>query len=127
MNEIPVRFFNLQRVELRESRGIIDQTFEASEVRMARCDSGARFLVFFHVKDDYLERILPVGATRVVSGRVEHFNNQVQISGIDAPLLKQRTDFLRPDSLLAIVLLSDETDVSIKEYSAMASTSPWWM
>jgi ATP-dependent DNA helicase RecG len=45
--------------------------------------SGALFLVFFHVKDDYLERILPVGATRVVSGRVEHFNNQVQITHPD--------------------------------------------
>jgi len=48
-----------------------------------RDDSGALFLVFFHVKDDYLERILPVGATRVVSGRVEHFNNQVQITHPD--------------------------------------------
>ncbi len=48
-----------------------------------RDDSGALFLVFFHVKDDYLERILPVGTTRVVSGRVEHFNNQVQITHPD--------------------------------------------
>ena len=48
-----------------------------------RDDSGALFLVFFHVKGDYLERILPVGATRVVSGRVEHFNNQVQITHPD--------------------------------------------
>ena len=50
---------------------------------LCRDDSGALFLVFFHVKDDYLERILPVGATRVVSGRVEHFNNQVQITHPD--------------------------------------------
>ncbi len=48
-----------------------------------RDDSGALFLVFFHVKGDYLERILPVGTTRVVSGRVEHFNNQVQITHPD--------------------------------------------
>ena len=48
-----------------------------------RDDSGALFLVFFHVKDDYLERILPVGSARVVSGRVEHFNNQVQITHPD--------------------------------------------
>ena len=48
-----------------------------------RDDSGALFLVFFHVKDDYLERILPVGSVRVVSGRVEHFNNQVQITHPD--------------------------------------------
>jgi len=48
-----------------------------------RDDSGALFLVFFHVKGDYLERILPVGSTRVVSGKVEHFNNQIQITHPD--------------------------------------------
>jgi hypothetical protein len=31
-------------------------------------------------------------------------------SGVDATLLKQRHDFLRPDSLVAIVLLTDEDD-----------------
>ncbi|MCC6556807.1 MAG: hypothetical protein IT372_27950 [Polyangiaceae bacterium] len=36
--------------------------------------------------------------------------------GIDAVLLAQRADFLRPGSLLGIVLLSDENDCSIKEY-----------
>jgi hypothetical protein len=45
-------------------------------------------------------------------------NNQVQRSGVDAALLQQRKEFLRPDSLLAIVVLSDETDVSIKELSS---------
>jgi ATP-dependent DNA helicase RecG len=48
-----------------------------------RDDSGALFLVFFHVKDDYLERILPVGATRLISGKIEHFNGQIQITHPD--------------------------------------------
>jgi ATP-dependent DNA helicase RecG len=48
-----------------------------------RDDSGALFLVFFHVKGDYLERILPVGANRLISGRVEHFNGQIQITHPD--------------------------------------------
>jgi hypothetical protein len=42
-------------------------------------------------------------------------NNQVQTTGIDSPLLDQRKNFLRPDSLLAIVVVSDESDTSIKE------------
>ncbi|EYF02328.1 hypothetical protein [Chondromyces apiculatus] len=37
--------------------------------------------------------------------------------GLDQDLLKQRADFLRPDSLLAIILLSDENDCSIREGS----------
>jgi hypothetical protein len=36
-------------------------------------------------------------------------------SGIDQVLLQQRAEFLRPDSLLAILMLSDEDDCSIKE------------
>jgi hypothetical protein len=35
--------------------------------------------------------------------------------GIDQVLLAQRRDFLRPDSLLAIIMLTDENDCSIKE------------
>ncbi len=37
-------------------------------------------------------------------------------SGTDTLLLEQRSRFLRPDSLLAILVLSDEDDCSTKEY-----------
>jgi hypothetical protein len=36
-------------------------------------------------------------------------------SGIDELLLKQRAEFLRPDSLVAILMLTDENDCSISE------------
>src|SRR6185437_4066871 len=39
----------------------------------------------------------------------------VSTSGVDNQLLQQRQDFLRSDSLLAIVVVTDETDTSIKE------------
>jgi len=45
--------------------------------------SGVLFLVFFHVKGDWLERQLPVGASRIVSGKVERFNNQTQMTHPD--------------------------------------------
>lgn len=50
-----------------------------------RCfdDSGELDLVFFHVKGDYLARVLPVGEVRVVSGKVEVFNNALQITHPD--------------------------------------------
>jgi hypothetical protein len=35
---------------------------------------------------------------------------------VDQTLLTQRADFLRPDSLLAIIMLTDENDCSIKEF-----------
>ena len=42
-------------------------------------DTGFLYLVFFHARPDYLERMLPVGKTRVVSGRLEHFRDEVQM------------------------------------------------
>jgi hypothetical protein len=42
----------------------------------------------------------------------------VVVAGVDQALLAQRADFLRPDSLLAIVVLSDENDCSIKEHGS---------
>jgi hypothetical protein len=42
--------------------------------------------------------------------------------GIDTELLQERNDFMRPDSLLAIVMLTDENDCSINDtgYGVMA-------
>jgi hypothetical protein len=38
-----------------------------------------------------------------------------EVQGTDTTLLAQRAEFLRPDSLLAIILLSDENDCSIRD------------
>ncbi|MBI1206031.1 MAG: ATP-dependent DNA helicase RecG [Azospirillum sp.] len=50
-----------------------------------RCtdETGVLDLVFFRVKGDYLTRLLPIGQTVVVSGKVEHFHDQPQISHPD--------------------------------------------
>ena len=40
-------------------------------------------LVFFHAHVDWLEKELPVGAERVVSGKVEHYHGRVQITHPD--------------------------------------------
>ena len=36
-------------------------------------------LVFFHARGDYLKKMLPVGATRIVSGKVELFDGVAQM------------------------------------------------
>jgi len=43
---------------------------------------------------------------------VERDGNNNRLVGTDEALLQQRADFLRPDSLVAIVMLSDENDCS---------------
>ncbi len=51
-------------------------------VRMAD-ETGFLHLVFFHGREDWLRKQLPEGEIRVVSGVVEHFNNEIQISHPD--------------------------------------------
>ena len=46
-------------------------------------DTGFLTLVFFHARADYLLRILPEGEQRVVSGRVEEFGGERQMSHPD--------------------------------------------
>jgi ATP-dependent DNA helicase RecG len=50
-----------------------------------RCsdETGFLHLVFFHGREDWLRRQLPEGEWRAVSGTVEHFNNEVQITHPD--------------------------------------------
>ena len=36
-------------------------------------------LIFFHARKDYLQKLLPVGEVRIVSGKAERFNAEVQI------------------------------------------------
>ena len=48
-----------------------------------RDGSGTIDLVFFHAKGDYLERVLPLKATRLISGKVERFHGQAQMTHPD--------------------------------------------
>ena len=46
-------------------------------------DTGRLDLVFFHARAEYLERELPVGEKRVVSGKVEYYDEQPQMTHPD--------------------------------------------
>ena len=46
-------------------------------------DSGELELIFFHAKGDYLQRMLPEGEERVVSGKLEIFNGRLQMTHPD--------------------------------------------
>ena len=42
-------------------------------------DSGEMTLTYFHARAPYLEKILPVGETRLISGKIEIYNAQAQM------------------------------------------------
>jgi len=58
--------------------------------------TGRLTLTYFNVKGDYLARLLPVGAERVVSGRVEFYNGAPQIAHPDLVLRPDELDRLKP-------------------------------
>ena len=46
-------------------------------------DSESMEIVFFRAYEDYINRILPLGATRLVSGRIERFKDRLQMAHPD--------------------------------------------
>jgi len=50
-----------------------------------RCsdETGFLHLIYFHAREDWLRRSAPMGETRVVSGLVEHFSGEIQITHPD--------------------------------------------
>jgi ATP-dependent DNA helicase RecG len=58
--------------------------------------TGRLTLTYFNVKGDYLARLLPIGAERVVSGRVEFYNRAPQIAHPDLVLRPDELDRLKP-------------------------------
>ncbi|MGH6877769.1 MAG: DEAD/DEAH box helicase, partial [Rhizomicrobium sp.] len=61
-----------------------------------RCsdDTAAIELVFFHAKQDYLARALPLGAKRIVSGHVERFGGRLQMVHPDHIVAPEEADRL---------------------------------
>ncbi len=49
------------------------------------CNSSQGYvtLVFFHAKPDYIEKSLPIGESRAISGKVEHYDYMLQITHPD--------------------------------------------
>jgi ATP-dependent DNA helicase RecG len=54
--------------------------------------TGILTLVYFNVKGDYLERLLPVGAERVISGHVEYYGSAPQIAHPDYVVPPEQAD-----------------------------------
>ncbi len=52
-----------------------------SQPYRVRCtdDTSAIELVFFHAHPDWLNKALPIGSQRIISGRIERFNNRLQM------------------------------------------------
>ena len=52
-------------------------------------------LVYFNVKGDYLQRLLPVGAERVISGQIEYYDGMPQIAHPDYVVAPEQADSIK--------------------------------
>lgn len=53
-------------------------------------DSGAISMVFFHANKGWIEKLLPIGNTVVISGKIEYFQGQPQMMHPDIASLEER-------------------------------------
>jgi ATP-dependent DNA helicase RecG len=57
--------------------------------------TGALMLVYFSVKGDYLQRLLPVGAERMISGQIDYYDGMPQIAHPDYVVSPEQADGIR--------------------------------
>lgn len=79
----------------------VDQHIPSRNKRMpykVRCSDNSGFLtlVFFRAREDYLNKILPVGEDVIVSGKVDHFQGEIQMSHPDYIVPASRLDDVPP-------------------------------
>ena len=60
----------------------------------AHNETGYIDIVFFHARGDYVEKLLPIGARRVISGRAEWFQNKVQMAHPDHVVTPEKLESL---------------------------------
>ena len=92
-------------------------------------ETGDIVLVFFHAKEDYLQGALPVGQKRVISGKVERFDFQLQMSHPDviAPV-SQLAEVQKPEAVypLTVGLTSRRISKLVDEALAAMPELPEW-
>ncbi|MEJ8476773.1 ATP-dependent DNA helicase RecG [Roseibium algae] len=59
-------------------------------------DTGSITFVFFHPRHDWLEKMFPVGERRIISGKVEWFNEQPQMVHPDYVMAPDEADDMPP-------------------------------
>ena len=98
-------------------------------------DTGSIDLVFFHAERSFIERQLPVGSQRTVSGRIESYNDKKQMSHPDyivAPEARGDLPMLEPvyplTAGLSGKILIKATRQSLDKFPALAEwQDPAWL
>jgi ATP-dependent DNA helicase RecG len=93
-------------------------------------ESGEITLVFFHARTDYLQKILPVGEKRIISGKIEHYRDGVQMPHPDhiAPLEEaDSVKTVEPVFPLTVGLTLKTVGKAVRGALAEAPALPEWI
>jgi len=93
-------------------------------------DTGRITLTFFHAQGDYLERTLPVGETRVISGKIEVYDGQRQMAHPDhivLPSQKQAIQRVEPVYPMTAGLSPKTLGKAIDAAMDMLPALPEWL
>jgi ATP-dependent DNA helicase RecG len=92
-------------------------------------DTGRLDLIFFHAERKFIERQLPVGETRYVSGRIERYNDTLQMSHPDyivAPEQRDELPLLEPVYPLTAGLSGKIVQKATRQALERVRTVPEW-
>ena len=93
-------------------------------------DTGRIVLVFFHAQGDYLEKALPIGETRVISGKLELFDGRRQMTHPDHIVTvadKASVQRVEPVYPLTAGLSAKVLDKAIRAALERAPELPEWL
>lgn len=96
---------------------------------MCSDETGTLELVFFHARQDYLEKILPVGTERVISGKIEDFQGRLQMTHPDHMVERGEADSVlsvEPTYRLTAGLTSKPLSRAIQGALERAPELPEW-
>jgi ATP-dependent DNA helicase RecG len=92
-------------------------------------ESGEITLVFFHARPDYISKSLPIGAQRVISGKLEKFDFTLQMTHPDiiAPV-EQLSDVQKPEAVYPLTagMTSRKISKLVEEALAKMPELPEW-
>lgn len=93
-------------------------------------ETGFLHLVFFHARPDYLQRLLPVGETRIVSGKCERYGSEIQIVHPDLVATEEEAEslaLLEPVYPLTAGIVAKTMRKAVQGAVALCPPMPDWL
>lgn len=95
----------------------------------AHDDSASIDLVFFHARKDWIQKLLPIGQDRVISGKIDSFQGQFQMMHPDVARVEERETLETIESIYPLTagVTNKVLSKALKAAFASIPTLPEWL